>query len=76
MRLSLIRYAEILARKIVLESGKDVEYIDIADMAETFLEEQKLLQPVDKDDFEVFIEYVDYLVTNAEITVTLPKERL
>lgn len=85
MRLSLMvkeearrlgRYAEILAKKIVLESGTDVEYVDVADMSATFLEEHAILDPVDKDEFEEFVEYVDYLVNNAKITVTLPKEKL
>lgn len=76
MRLSLIRYAEIYAKQLVWQFGDNLEYLSIVEGAEEFLEDQGILEMPDRDELNEFIDYVDYLCTNAKIIVELPKTRL
>lgn len=76
MRLSLIRYAEIYAKQLLWQFGDSLEHLSITEGAEEFLEDQGTLHMPDANELAEFIDYVDYLCTNAKIIVELPKTRL
>lgn len=77
MRLSLIATAEKVAEWIVKYNGTEVEFDTISEMVEDYLDNQYAgFYPPKNDELDEFLEYVDYLVSHAEVKVVLPKERL
>jgi hypothetical protein len=72
MRQSLIPEAKTLAEKIVSDHGKDVEFLSLSEIVGDFLKftfRGGLSEPVEFDEAEEFLQYVDYLVSNSEIEV-------
>lgn len=63
--------AEDIAIDLLLSCGRDVEYLSIAESVGEWIRDHDL--PGERDDM---VDYVSYLVDNAQIEVTLPKERL
>lgn len=74
MRLNLIPHAEVCAKNIILELGLKPGSLDVVEMAFTYVEDSIL--SLDKGEMEDFLEYVDYLTSEAELEVKLPKVRL
>lgn len=77
MRLGLIATAEKVAEWIVKYNGVEVEFSTVAEMVEDYLDNQYAgFYPPKDEELDDFLEYVDYLIKNAEVKVVLPKERL
>jgi hypothetical protein len=63
--------AEDIATDLLLSCGQEVDYLSITEGVGEWIRDHGLESERDQ-----MVDYVSYLVDNAEVEVTLPKERL
>lgn len=75
MRLSLITHAENIARDVLESHGLYPDILILRSAMNDYLNDNMIRITSDSEETE-FMEYLDYLIDNAKITVNLPKTRL